>query len=89
MAWLAALLGFVGGIGAAGISAAVGVWNTNRSMAADVRARWDTALLEKSSTFVVAVRSVRHLAERYDRTADKVAQRAAIDKAHEQLRGAR
>lgn len=79
-------MGFVGGIGAASISAAIGVRNTNRSMAADVRARWDGALLEKSSALIVAARSVRHLAERFGRVADPDAQRSKIDEAHERLR---
>ena len=86
MEWLVALLGFVGGLGAAGLSAVAGVWSNNRRMAADVRARWDEALLERSSALVAAVGSVRHLARRYDRVADKDAQRSKIDQAHEQAR---
>ena len=55
-------------------------------MDADIRARWDAALLDRSSEFVAAIRSVRHLSERYQRSSDKDQQHARIDKAHEQAR---
>lgn len=55
-------------------------------MAADISARWDAALLENSTDFVAAARSVRHLAERYGRATDKEEQRRRLDDAQERLR---
>jgi hypothetical protein len=55
-------------------------------MAADIRARWDAALLDRSTAFVTAARSLRHLAERYGRAVDQDEQRRRLDVAQEQLR---
>jgi hypothetical protein len=55
-------------------------------MAADIQARWDAALLERSTDFVTAARSLRHHAERFSRSADKDARRSRLDEALEQLR---
>lgn len=83
---VAPLAGFLGGIIAAGLAAFV-AWRTNSSrMAADISARWDAALLEKSTDFVAAARSARHLAERYGRATDKQEERRRLDEAQERLR---
>lgn len=79
-------MGFVGGLGAAGTTAYVGTRDNSRRMDADIRARWDAALLDRSSELAAAVRSVRHLSERYQRSLDKDQQRVKIDQAHEQAR---
>jgi 4-amino-4-deoxy-L-arabinose transferase-like glycosyltransferase len=55
-------------------------------MAADIQARWDAALLERGTDFVTATRSLRHHAERFQRSADQTARRTKIDEAQEQLR---
>ena len=62
-------------------------WRTSNSrMAADIQARWDAALLERSTDFVTAAGSLRHHAERFGRSADKDGRRAQLDEAQEQLR---
>lgn len=67
--------GFLGGLIAAALAAWV-AWRTNSArMAADIRARWDAALLDRGTDFVTAARSLRHLAERYGRAVDKDEQR--------------
>jgi hypothetical protein len=55
-------------------------------MAADVQSRWDAALLERSSDFVTAARSLRHHAERFGRSDDQSARRVALSEALELLR---
>ena len=55
-------------------------------MAADIQARWDAALLDRSTDFAAAARSLRHLAERYNRSLDKDEQRRRLDEAQERLR---
>ena len=55
-------------------------------MAADIQSKWDAALLERSTDFITAARSLRHHAERYGRTADKDGRRVRLDEAQEQLR---
>jgi hypothetical protein len=81
-----ALSAFVGGL----VAAAIGgwtLWKTNKqSMEANLQAHWDAALLQHSETFVSSVRTLRHLAQRYARSIDKTAQRAALDAAHLQMR---
>jgi hypothetical protein len=89
MVWLTSIAGFLGGIVGAGIAAFAVMRINSRQMAADIQARWDEALLDKSSEFAAATRSLRHLAERYDRIADEEGrskQSARLDEAHEQLR---
>jgi hypothetical protein len=89
MVWLAPLTGFLGGIIAASVAAYAVMRSNTSHMAADIRARWDEALLEKSSEFAAATRSLRHLAERYGRITDeerRVGQHARLDEAHERLR---
>src|SRR4051812_44787228 len=81
-----ALSAFVGGLAAAAIGAWT-LWRTNKqSMESDLQARWDAALLQHSETFVSGTRTLRHLAERYARSADKAAHRTALDAAHQQMR---
>jgi hypothetical protein len=89
MVWLAPLAGFLGGIIAAGVAAFAAIRSNSSRMAADIRARWDEALLDKSSEFAAATRSLRHLAERYGRITDedrKRTQHVRLDEAHERLR---
>lgn len=84
--WLAPLTGFLGGVVGAALAGLV-AWRTNSSrMAADIQARWDAALLERGTDFVTATRSLRHHAERFQRSADQTARRTKIDEAQEQLR---
>jgi hypothetical protein len=86
VSWLAPLTGFLGAVVRASLAGFV-AWRTNNSrMAADIQARWDAALLEHSTDFVTAVRSLRHHAERFVRSTDKDRRRAQLDEAHEQLR---
>ena len=86
VSWLAPLTGFLGGVVGATLAGLV-AWRTNNSrMAADIQARWDGALLERGTDFVTAVRSLRHHAERFGRSADQAARRTQIDEAQEQLR---
>jgi hypothetical protein len=49
--------------------------SNSKRMAADIQARWDESLLDKSSQFAAATRSLRHLAERYGRIADEEGRR--------------
>lgn len=55
-------------------------------MAAGIQARWDAALLDRSTDFAAAVRSLRHLAESYGRPVDQDDQRRRLDQAQERLR---
>jgi hypothetical protein len=64
VSWLAPLTGSLGAVVGASL-AGFAAWRTNNShMAADIQARWDAALLERSTDFVTAVRSLHHHAER-------------------------
>ena len=86
MSWLAPLTGFLGAVAGAALAGFV-AWRTSSSrMAADIQARWDAALLERSTDFVTAARSLRHHAERFARSADKDGRRIRLDDAQEQLR---
>jgi len=86
MTWLAPLTGFLGAVIGASLAGLV-AWRTNSSrMAADIQARWDAALLDRSTEFVSAARSLRHHAEQYLRSADQDARRVKLDEAQEQLR---
>jgi hypothetical protein len=55
-------------------------------MTADVRARWDAALLKHSETLTGETRRLRHLAERFRHAADPVGRRKALDEAHQEMR---
>jgi hypothetical protein len=55
-------------------------------MTADIQARWDAALLERGTDFVTAARSLRHHAERFERSTDQAGRRSKIDEAQERLR---
>ncbi|MBO4208202.1 hypothetical protein [Micromonospora echinofusca] len=86
MQWLAPIMGFLGGVVAASVTAIITV-RTNRSkMAADIRSRWDAALLEKANDLTEATRSLRHLAEGYPQCVDRDAQTARLDEVHQRLR---
>lgn len=86
MSWLAPLAGFLGGVVGATLAGLV-AWRTNSSrMAADIQAQWDAALLERSTDFVTAARSLRHHSERFGRSSDQAARRGKIDEAQEQMR---
>jgi hypothetical protein len=86
VSWLAPLTGFLGAVVGASLAGFVAWRTNNQRMAADIQARWDSALLERSTDFVTAVRSLRHHAERFARSADKGGRRAHLDEAQEQLR---
>ena len=86
MQWLAAVLSFIGGLVAAGLGAYVVTRTNDQRMAAEVRARWDSALLERSDAFAAATRSLRHLAERVPRHDDHDGQWTALDEAHQRMR---
>lgn len=55
-------------------------------MDADIQARWDAALLERSSSMAEAARSLRHHAELFARTEDKSASLKQLGAAQEKLR---
>lgn len=79
-------MGFLGAVVGAALAGFI-AWRANSSrMAADIQARWDAALLERSTAFVTAARSLRHHAERFGRSADKDRRHAQLDEAQEQLR---
>lgn len=86
VSWLAPLLGFFGAVAGASLAGYIAWRTSNSRMAADIQARWDSALLERSTDFVTAVRSLRHHAERFARSTDKDRRRAQLDEAQEQLR---
>lgn len=50
MVWLASLTGFLGGIIAAGVAAFAVMRSNSSRMAADIRARWGQALLERAAS---------------------------------------
>lgn len=83
---MTALLGFLGGVAASGLTAATTVRINRSRIHADTRARWDSALLEKCNEMSAATRSLRHVAERYQRSTDKNAQRAKLDDHLQQIR---
>ncbi|KAB1903510.1 hypothetical protein J5U46_11685 [Micromonospora tulbaghiae] len=86
MEWLAALLSFVGGLIAAALGA-YAVTKTNKQlMAADIRARWDAALLEHGESFAASTRTLRHHAERFSRSENQEERRRALDEAHHTMR---
>jgi len=67
----------------AGLAAA----RVNRAkMSADIQARWDAALLERSSDLAEAARSLRHHAESFQRSKDQDASLKQLDGAQERLR---
>lgn len=86
VSWFAPLAGFLGAVLGASLAGFVAWRTSNSRMAADVQARWDGALLERSTDFVMAVRSLRHHAERFARSTDKDRRRVQLDEAQEQLR---
>jgi hypothetical protein len=82
----AAILSFVGAALGALITAYVAFRLEQTRMAASVQARWDQQLLDKSIELVRAARTLRHLAERYTRSANLDLQDEKIDDAHQDLR---
>ncbi|MFD6568710.1 hypothetical protein [Micromonospora profundi] len=86
MEWVAAVLSFVGGLIAAALGA-YAVTKTNKQLlAADIRARWDAALLEHSESLAASTRALRHHAERFSRSEDQEERRKALDEAHQRMR---
>ncbi|MEU8166128.1 hypothetical protein AB0B97_06375 [Micromonospora sp. NPDC049004] len=86
MQWLTVVLSFVGGLISASVAAYVVVRTNNQRMAAEVRARWDSALFERSGAFVASARTLRHLAEHPSRSEDENSHRKALDEAHQGMR---
>jgi hypothetical protein len=84
--WIGPVIAFFGAlIGAllAGFAAA----RVNRAkMSADVQARWDAALLERSSDMAEAARSLRHHAEHFKRSKNQDALLEQLGEAQEKLR---
>lgn len=86
MQWLTTALSFAGGLIAAAVGAYVAVRTNRQRMAADVRARWDSALLDRGDAFAAATRSLRHLAERLPHSDDHAGLREPLDEAHQRMR---
>jgi hypothetical protein len=81
-----ACIAFFGVVVTSGLTAYITVKATKSKMNADIRARWEAALMDRSSDFASATRAVRHLAERFDRSGDEDRQRAALDIHHVKVR---
>ena len=71
MQWMTAVLSFLGGLISATIAAYVVMRTNNQRMVAEVRARWDGALFERSAAFVASARTLRHLAEHPSRSEER------------------
>ncbi|ODB77506.1 MULTISPECIES: hypothetical protein [Micromonospora] len=86
MQWVTAVLSFLGGLISATIAAYVVMRTNNQRMVAEVRARWDGALFERSAAFVASARTLRHLAEHPSRSESEDGHRKALDEAHQGMR---
>lgn len=86
MSWLVPFTGFLGALAGAALVGFVNWRTTVSRMVADIQARWDAALLERSTEFVSAARSLRHHAEEFGGSKAQSWHRERLDEAQEQLR---
>ncbi|BCY10116.1 hypothetical protein [Actinoplanes sp. L3-i22] len=84
--WVGPAIAFLGALTGALLAGLTAAWVNRAKMNADVQARWDAALLDRSSEMVEAARSLRHHAERFRGSGDQEATGRAIDAAHSKLR---
>jgi hypothetical protein len=84
--WIGPVIAFFGALVGALLAGLAAARVNQAKMSADIQARWDAALLERSSDLTEAARSLRHHAESFKRSKDQEALLKQLGSAQEKLR---